>query len=167
MKSNIAVVPKWRTFHMPEMEIDFSYLISKVHNQLITDSSFLCHLGAHRRYWIENQLWIIVSSLINVETIDFTMITGKTQKSDVGYTSMSMISKTLFPCRFSHYYCLPRKKNAVLEKVIFLFFFRWRKCCTEEVSAEKVSISCLIICCSLIFFSSNVSSFLQHIIAKW
>ena len=38
------------------------------------------------------------------------MITGKTQKSDVGYTYMSMISKTFFLCRFSHYYCLLGKK---------------------------------------------------------
>ena len=155
--------------YMPGMDIDFSYLISKVHNWLIPDSSFLCHLGAHKRYWIETSFEYVVSSLTNVETIGFTMIAGKTQKCDVGYTYMSMISKTFFPRRFSHYYCLPRKTNAVSEKIMFLYFFRWRKCCTEEVSAEEVSIPCLIliICCSLIFFSSNVSSFLQHIIAKW
>ena len=46
---------------------------------------------------------------------------------------MSMISKTFFPCRFSHYYCLPRKKNAVLERVIFLFFS------DEESAAPKKS----------------------------
>ena len=131
--------------YMPGMDIDFSYLISKVHNWLIPDSSFLCHLGAHKRYWIETSFEYVVSSLTNVETIGFTMIAGKTQKCDVGYTYMSMISKTFFLCRCSHLYCLLRKINVVWNKVMFPYFFRWRKCSTEEVSAEEVSISCLIV----------------------
>ena len=108
--------------YMPGMEIDFFYLISKVHNWLIPDSSFLCHLGAHKRYWIETSFEYVVSSLTNVETTGFTMIAGKTQKCDVGYTYMSMISKTFFLCRCSHLYCLLRKINVVWNKVMFPFF---------------------------------------------
>ena len=156
------------------MEIDFSHLMSRVHNWLIPDSSFLCHLGAHKRYWIETSFEYVVSSLTNVETIGFTMIAGKTKKYDVGYTYMSMISKTFFLCRCGHLYCLLRKKNVVWNEVMFPDFFRWRKCSAEEVSSEEVSISCLIVylffcfcfVCLFVFFS-NVSSFLQHIIAKW
>ena len=136
--------------YMPGMDIDFSYLISKVHNWLIPDSSFLCHLGAHKRYWIETSFEYVVSSLTNVETIGFTMIAGKTQKCDVGYTYMSMISKTFFLCRCSHLYCLLRKINVVWNKVMFPYFFRWRKCSTEEVSAQEVSIVWLFICFSFI-----------------
>ena len=131
--------------YMPGMEIDFFYFISKVHNWLIPGSSFLCHLGAHKRYWIETSFEYVVSSLTNVETIGFTMIAGKTQKCDVGYTYMSMISKTFFLCRCSHLYCLLGKINVVWNKVMFPYFFRWRKCSTEEVSAKEVSISCLIV----------------------
>ena len=138
--------------YMPGMDIDFSYLISKVHNWLIPDSSFLCHLGAHKRYWIETSFEYVVSSLTNVETTGFTMIAGKTQKCDVGYTYMSMISKTFFLCRCSHLYCLLRKINVVWNKVMFPYFFRWRKCSTEEVSAEEVSISCLIVYLFLFVF---------------
>ena len=156
------------------MEIDFSHLMSRVHNWLIPDSSFLCHLGAHKRYWIETSFEYVVSSLTNVGTTGFTMIAGKTKKSDVGYTYMSMISKTFFLCCCGHLYCLLRKKNVVWNEVMFPDFFRWRKCSAEEVSAEEVSISCLIVylffcfcfVCLFVFFS-NVSSFLQHIIAKW
>ena len=104
------------------MEIDFSHLMSRVHNWLIPDSSFLCHLGAHKRYWIETSFEYVVSSLTNVETTGFTMIAGKTQKCDVGYTYMSMISKTFFLCRCSHLYCLLRKINVVWNRVMFPFF---------------------------------------------
>ena len=108
--------------YMPGMEIDFFYFISKVHNWLIPGSSFLCHLGAHKRYWIETSFEYVVSSLTNVETTGFTMIAGKTQKCDVGYTYMSMISKTFFLCRCSHLRCLLRKINVVWNKVMFPFF---------------------------------------------
>ena len=60
---------------------------------------------------LETSFEYVVSSLTNVETIDFTMITGKTQKSDVGYTYMFMISRTFFICRCSQYHCLLRKKK--------------------------------------------------------
>ena len=128
--------------------------MSRVHNWLIPDSSFLCHLGAHKRYWIETSFEYVVSSLTNVGTIGFTMITGKTKKSNLGYTYMSMISKTFFLCRCGHLYCLLRKKKCGVKWSNVSWFFQMKKVLRRRSQRRRgkyFSFDCLFVFLLFVF----------------